>query len=104
VVAGVVVRRVDMALGATPPVSAQGRGAAVAQGLGRRPLVRRQRMRLGERLEVFLQDGLHGQGHAAIRSYSGMSVHDTIYNPVHASSPCPQIGPAQGKGRAPRPA
>jgi len=96
------VRRVNMALGATPPVSAQGGGAAVAQGLGRRPLVRRQRMRLGERLEVLLQDGLHGQGHAAIKSYLFMRVHCNIYTPVHASSSPPQIGPAQGKGRAAR--
>ena len=58
----------DMAVGATAPVSAEGGGAAVAQLPGGVPLVVRQRVRLGERLEVFLEDGLHSDGHAAIGS------------------------------------
>ena len=77
VVAGVVVRRVDMPLGATPPVSAHGGGAAVAQLPGGVQLVGCQRVRLGERLEVLLQDGLHGQGHAAIRAHLATRVHGT---------------------------
>ncbi len=69
VLAGVEVGRVDVAVGATPPVAAHGRGAAVAQRSGGVPLVGRQRVRRGERRVVLLQDGLHGGGHAAIGAH-----------------------------------
>jgi hypothetical protein len=50
-------------------------------------------VRLGERLEVLLQDGLHGQGHAAIRAHVATRVHSTTCNPVHTAWPPPADWP-----------
>jgi hypothetical protein len=49
------VGRVDVTVGATPPVAAQGCRATVAQAFGGVPLVGGQRMGRGERRVVLLQ-------------------------------------------------